>query len=152
MFLDLQLRFDPATRRADLALGADGDLMMDLTAITPMLISLGSDRRAGPDDPLPSGRADLNAGGSVVVRRGWPGDALDDRGRRIGSRLWLLERAKQDEITRRMAEIWIAEALAWAELETGRPAEIEVDWVRRGVLAFRALVADAEVTLTRGVG
>ena len=54
-FLDAALIFDPETRRADLQLGDDGDLVLDGTPVTPMLISLGSDRRAGPDDELPDG-------------------------------------------------------------------------------------------------
>lgn len=152
MFIDLGLSFDPVTRRVDAALGADCDLVIDLTPITPMLISLGSDRRAEPDDPLPVGLAELNAGATIVERRGWPGDALDAKKRRIGSRLWLLERAKHTETVRRMAEIWIEECLDWAKPETGVPAEIEVEWARREVLAFRTMVDDTTITLTRGIG
>lgn len=139
-FLDAAMIFDPVTRRADLEIGADGDIVLDDTPVTPMLISLGSDRRAEPDDELPDGVDVLNASTSFVDRRGWSGDALDPLGRRIGSRLWLLNRAKQTELTRRFAEIWAGEALAWAANELGRPAEISAEWLRRGTLKLRCVV------------
>lgn len=146
-FLDAALVYDPTTRRADLELGEDGDLLLDETPVTPMLISLGTDRRAEPDDELPDGVDALNAATSFVTRRGWAGDALDALGRRIGSRLWLLNRAKQTETTRRFCEIWAAEALAWAGLELGRPAEVEAGWLRRGVLKLRCSIDGTTVVV-----
>lgn len=139
-FLDAALIFDPATRRADLALGADGDLLLDETPATPMLISLGTDRRAEPDDALPAGIDALKAATSFVARRGWVGDALDASRRRIGCRIWLLDRAKQTETTRRFALAWAEEALAWAESELGRPALVSAQWLRRGMLALRCVI------------
>ena len=139
-FLDAALVFDPTSRRADLVLGEDGDLLLDETPATPMLISLGTDRRAEPDDELPTGIDALNAQTSFVARRGWVGDALDSRGRKIGCRIWLLDRAKQTETTRRFCEIWAEEALAWAEAEIGTAAEVSAEWLRRGVLALRCAV------------
>lgn len=139
-FLDAALVYDPTSRRADLELGEDGDLLLDETPVTPMLISLGSDRRAEADDELPDGVDTLNAATSFVTRRGWSGDALDALGRRIGSRLWLLNRAKQTETTRRFCEIWAAEALGWAGLELGRPAQIEASWLRPNVLKLRCAI------------
>lgn len=139
-FLDAALVFDPSTRRADLVLGEDGDLLLDETPATPMLISLGTDRRAEPDDDLPSGVDALNASTSFVARRGWVGDALDSRGRRIGCRIWLLDRAKQTETTRRFCILWAEEALAWAGEELERPAQVTAEWVRRGTLALRSVV------------
>lgn len=147
-WLDIALVFDPDLRRADLALGDDGDLLLDETPATPMLISFGSDRRARADDELPSGTPAAN---DFTARRGWPGDALDAQGRRIGSRLWLLNRAKEQELTRLMAEEWTKEAFAWVEPETGEAPVIEVDWVRSGVLGLRAVVDGREVTLNRTV-
>lgn len=151
-FLDAALIFDPETRRADLQLGDDGDLVLDETPVTPMLISLGSDRRAEPDDELPDGVDALNAQTSFVARRGWAGDGLDLLGRRIGSRLWLLNRAKQTESTRRFVEIWAEEALAWVFDETGRRPEIEAQWLRRNVLALRAAVNGTTVTRVLRLG
>ena len=146
-WFDIALVFDPETRTGDLALGPDGDLLIDETPLTPMLISLGSDRRAHPDDDLPTGVDALNASSSLVTRRGWAGDALDPFGRRIGSRLWLLDREKQDELTRLFVEDIAREALRWVAVETGTAAGITVSWLRRGVLALTARVADTELEL-----
>lgn len=65
-------------------------------------MSLGTDRRAENDDVLPGGDGD---------KRGWWGDSF--RPRRIGSRLWLLERQKITADTLLRAEEYAAEALAW---------------------------------------
>ncbi|WNJ89177.1 phage GP46 family protein [Bosea sp. 685] len=151
-FLDAALIFDPETRRADLQLGEDGDIVLDETPATPMLISLGTDRRAEPDDELPDGVDALNASTSFVARRGWIGDALDALGRKIGSRIWLLNRAKQTETTRRFVEIWAAEALAWVQDETGKAAEISAEWIARNTLKLRCLVDGTVVELKRRVG
>lgn len=139
-FLDAALVYDPVTRRADLALGDDADLLLDETPVTAMLVSLGSDRRAEPDDELPSGTDALNASTSFVSRRGWVGDALDTLGRKSGSRLWLLDRAKETETTRRFCAFWAEEALAWAATELGRPAEVSAAWIRKGILALRCMI------------
>lgn len=139
-FLDAAFVYDPVTRRADLALGDDCDLVLDETALTPMLISLGTDRRAEPDDELPSGIDALNASTSFVSRRGWVGDALDRLGRKIGCRIWLLDRAKQTETTRRFAQLWAEEALAWAQTELGKAAEVSAGWVRPQLLGLRCKV------------
>ena len=66
-------------------------------------MSLGTDRRAENDDVLPGGDGD---------KRGWWGDSF--RQRRIGSRLWLLERQKITADTLLRAEEYAAEALACA--------------------------------------
>ena len=97
MFFDLALIYEPEARRCDLAIGTDGDLVIDDTSITPVLMSVGLDRRAAEDDPLPAGRTVFLAPSSFSERRGWPGDGLDPRGERIGSRLWLLDRGALHE-------------------------------------------------------
>jgi phage gp46-like protein len=56
---------------------------------TAVIVALGTDRRANPDDPLPDLRDD--------DRRGWWGDLDAEaiwQGWPIGSRLWLLARSK----------------------------------------------------------
>lgn len=150
-FFDLAFPFDPASRRCDLQLGPDGDLAIDETPATAMIISYGTDRRARADDELPSGISELNQPVSFVERRGWAGDALDIQFRQIGSRLWLLDRAKQSEITRRMCEVWLQEAFAWADEETGKPAVIEVDWVRDQMLGQRVVVDGRLLTHSRAL-
>ena len=152
---DLALRFDVAARRFDLAL-TGADLALDDTPATAMIVSLGTDRFARADDDLPAAPSavpeDASAPQVLSPRRGWVGDALDGAGRRIGSRLWLLERAKQTEETRRRAEIMATEALDW--LATTRSALIEVsaEWLRRGVLGLVARAAGTQVTVSRSIG
>ena len=149
MFFDLALTYNPSTRRSDLAVGDDGDLVIDETSITPVLLSIGLDRRASPDDPLPQARSEFLTS-AFAERRGWAGDALDPRGERVGSRLWLLDRAKETETTRLLFQFWLEEALAWAEPETGNPAELDVSWVRPQTLGYRILVADAALSISGG--
>lgn len=50
-----------------------------------------------------------------------------------------------------MAEYWLQEALAWAKSETGAPAQIEVAWVRPGVLGYRVAIDDSAVSLSKRV-
>jgi phage gp46-like protein len=151
MFLDLGITYDPTTRRCDLSLGDDGDLVLDTTPVPAMLMSIGLDRRADPDDELPEGRSQFLTPASYSERRGAVIDALNPFGARVGCRLWLLDRAKQTETTRQLCEYWLAEALAWAKAETGEDAEIEVWWVRTGVLGYRVRVQDETITLSRRV-
>jgi phage gp46-like protein len=70
------------------------DLASGNDLVTAVLISLFTERQAEADD----GEAD---------RRGWWADP------QLGSRLWLLRRAKRTEETRRLAEQYSAEALQW---------------------------------------
>jgi Mu-like prophage protein gp46 len=150
-YCDIALIFQSGFRRCDLALGPDGDLVMDLTPVTPMLTSTGSDRRARPDDDLPTGVTTMNAPSSFIERRGWVGDCLDDQGRLLGSRLWLLDRNKQTENTRRFAEIWAEESLAWVAEETGTPAQVSAQWIRRNVLALTCSIGNDSLTIQRPV-
>ncbi len=145
-YLDLALSYDAASRTADLTLGTDGDVVLDLTPVTPMLMSIGLDRRARTDDELPGGVTELNRPGSIAGdRRGWCGDALDARGRRAGCRLWLLERAKSTDLTRLAAEAYLAEGLGWAGEELDAPADIVVEWQARERLAYRIRVDGHEI-------
>lgn len=117
----------------DLVAGGAG-LVDDDTLRSAVLISLFSDRRAKADDRLPDDSGD---------RRGWLGDALAGiAGDRIGSRLWLLNREKQTEETRRRAAEYAREALAWL-IEDGLAAtvEVEAEWVSMGVLGLKVGIA-----------
>lgn len=80
---------------------ACGDLAAGNDLSTAILISLFTDRRANEDDALP-GDTDP---------RGWWADAMD--GQRIGSRLWLLERARNLPEVMRLAQEYALEALQW---------------------------------------
>jgi phage gp46-like protein len=99
---------------ADWTLLPGGGLETAPPLVTAVYVSLFTDARARDDDTLPSGQAD---------RRGWWGDLLDDQP--IGSRLWLLRRAKHERETLRLAQDYIREALRWLETD-GIAARIEI--------------------------
>ena len=109
-------RGDWAHDNASLASGSDLE--------TAILISLFSDREASSDDVIPDGTDDP---------RGWVGDA--DQEYQIGSRLWLLERAKQTQETLRLANDYIAEALQWLiDDSVVARFDITTEWTRAGLL------------------
>jgi phage gp46-like protein len=69
---------------------------------TAVLISLFTDQTAQPDDVIPDGSTDP---------RGWWGDTGEAFP--IGSRLWLLGRAKLTQATLNLAQDAIVQALQW---------------------------------------
>lgn len=103
--MDIAILFDPDTLRGDLAI-AGGGLVMDGGLTTAVMMSLFTDRRANADDPSDP----LTDDGD---RRGWAGDLLNDPGDRIGSRIWLLRRAKLTQETASLLETYAAESLQW---------------------------------------
>lgn len=90
--------------RGNLALNGP-DLLTGNSIETAVIISLFTDRRAQPSDPIPDGTTD---------RRGWWADSF--RKRPIGSRLWLLGREKTLESVLERAKTYADEALAWMKL------------------------------------
>lgn len=102
---DLALTWSNVTGDADLSM-IDNDLASDRGLETAVLLSLFTDRRAANDDVPPSGDA--------ADRRGWWADQFAaTEGDRIGSRLWLLDRATLNGENARKAEEYIREALQW---------------------------------------
>ena len=100
---------------------AGADLQAGDDLMTAVLISLFTDRTAAPSDVLPDASTD---------RRGWWGDAGETYP--IGSRLWLLERAKltltntvQGQATALAAKNYSAEALQWM-IDDGVVAEFDL--------------------------
>lgn len=91
---------------------------------TAVFISLFSDRVANADDVIPDGSQDP---------RGWWGDAGQDVV--IGSRLWLLRRAKQNIETLNLAKDYIVEALQWL-IDDGVVGkfDITVEWTAASFL------------------
>lgn len=80
---------------------------LEPTLQTALILSLFTDRRAGPDDRLPQG---------VVDRRGWVGDEFVSPDDAWGSLLWLLwygKGASDMEDIPGKAEFAVQEALAW---------------------------------------
>lgn len=108
---------------------------------TAVIISLFTDRRARADDALPGAEDD---------RRGWWADAYPEvAGDEIGSRLWLLARAKQTDETLNRARDYALEALQWL-VEDGVASTVNVTatWVQPGALELQAQVVkpdDAQI-------
>jgi phage gp46-like protein len=118
---DATISWDAANNRGDWSMS--GPILTTGNDLeTAIIISLFSDRMAQPDDVIPDGSNDP---------RGWWADDTVP----IGSRLWLLRRAKQTKDTLQKAYDYIAEALQWMidDGVVGR-FDISVQWVRAGVL------------------
>lgn len=94
----------------------NGDLVGDAGLETAVSISLFTDRRV----------TDQELGPGETEKKGWWGDVFPDvEGDQIGSRLWLLARAKRTQETLRLAEDYAREALQWM-LDDGVAASITV--------------------------
>ena len=91
---------------------------------TAVLISVFTDRQCLDDDTIPDNTGDA---------RGWWGDL--EQTVPIGSRLWLLERAKETTETLQRASDYIKEALQWM-IDDGVVAKFDVltEWTRPGML------------------
>lgn len=89
--------------------------------VRAVIVSLFTWRRAQPDDQLPASE-----------RMGWWGDSFPPvAGDRIGSRLWLLSRAKLLPDTVARAKEYAQEALQWL-VDDGIATRVEVDAERQG--------------------
>lgn len=121
-------------------LGLDSDEPL----VRAVMISLFTWRRADKDDALPG------VGGDDQ-RMGWWGDTFpavpNDR---IGSRLWLLSRAKLTAETIRRAREYAEEALKWL-VDDGVVARVDVEAERHGLstlaLACRIYKSDGKAPL-----
>lgn len=134
---DIALLWNDAAFGADMALAASA-LSTDDGLKTAIIISLFTDARAQDGDPLPDG----------ADPRGWwgngfaPGDLPTDR--ELGSRLWLLARAKTTADVPAKAREYALEALQWM-LDDGVAASVEVTVERQAnagtpVLAFAVAI------------
>lgn len=108
--------------------------------IRAVMISLFTWRRANPDDDLPGSE-----------KQGWWGDSFPvEPNDRIGSRLWLLSRAKLLPETVARAKEYAEEALAWLVTD-GIAARVVVEAERRGIdtlaLACRIYKSDGSAPL-----
>lgn len=132
---DIKLIWDVDNSRGDWqligpALATGNDLA------SAALISLFTDRAANPDDAIPDGTTDP---------RGWWGDLGEDVP--IGSRLWLLSRAKQTQETLNNAVDYAKEALEWF-IDDGVAARIDVfaQWVRSSFLGLQVIFYNKDGT------
>jgi len=96
MTTDLKIRWDNGLFEGDFIF-EDNDFNTDEGLATAVLISWFTDQRASDEDDIP------NADSEFIDKRGWWGDLVDPVvvGDEIGSKLWLLNRAKttQENIT-----------------------------------------------------
>ena len=99
--MDVQLILDCDDQTCTDVGMACGDLAQGNDLTTAVMLSLFTDGRADEDDVLPDGNDP----------RGFWADALD--GTRMGSKLWLLERARNLPETFRLAEEYATAALQW---------------------------------------
>jgi phage gp46-like protein len=114
MAQDIALVYDNEMMQGDIELNSDGnDLLADNGLTTAVYISLFTDARADEDDAV------VNDG----ELRGWWAD-LTMVGDKIGSRLWLLDRAKTTPSTVAAAVEYAEEALQWM-VDDGVVARIE---------------------------
>jgi phage gp46-like protein len=122
---------DQATGRYLLDWALDGpDLQAEDGLFTDIAVSLFTDRTANPDDDLPADDSDI---------RGWWGDTPPDGGKPdpIGSRLWLLARAKHDDNTARRAVLYAREALAWLVADgIAQSFDVTASWANFETLAL----------------
>lgn len=130
---DISTFWAPGASFGDWAL-AGPDLASGTDLETAVLISLFTDRRADPDDVIPDRTGDP---------RGWWGDLF--RTRALGSKLWLLERAKQTEETRLRAQDYVDEALAWL-VDDGVADSVEAvaSWQGPGFLGVRVTILEPD--------
>jgi phage gp46-like protein len=99
---DLKLTWSNTAGSADVSVALN-DIERDAGLRTAVLISLFLDRRAEDGDTLPDG----------TDRRGWWADQFAEvPGDKLGSRLWLLARAKPTEWIQ-LAAGYAQEALQW---------------------------------------
>jgi phage gp46-like protein len=118
MTLEVAIAWRGEGTSADWTLTGGGTLATATPLETAILVSLFTDRRAGPDDRLVPGETD---------RRGWWGGQLEDEP--IGSRLWLLRRAKRLPATLQLAKDYIREALAWlTDADIVASFDISAEW------------------------
>lgn len=104
-----------------------GGLATGADIVTAVLISLFTDAAAGPDDAIPDGTDDP---------RGWWGDAT------IGSKLWLLARAKRTPQNLQLAIAYIRQALAWLTADGVASAiDVAAEWQAGGRLAGQVIVS-----------
>lgn len=126
---DLALRYQDGL--ADLVFDG-GDLAVDETLLSAVLVSLFTDRHAEPSDVLPDGSTD---------RRGWWADVWLEEGDLHGSRLWLLSRSKDVAEVPARARDYALEALAWLERDgVAQRVEVMASVPRKGWLQLKIVI------------
>jgi phage gp46-like protein len=152
MPLDIALAYNPAIAGCDVVFNGT-DFAVDTTFATPVFMALGCQRRAHPDDALPSARTQFAAQVSPLnPERGWAGDFIDPLGELTGSRQWILQGMKHLESTRALAISIDTEALTPLSKRYGISIEIDVQWLNKNTLAHRYVVGGQKIVLPQVVG
>lgn len=118
-------------------------LQLEDTLSSAVIISLFTDRRAGPDDRLPYGQTD---------RRGWVGDefmgaGFDQQRTGWGSLLWLYYSTKTVAEVLEASRFTARESLAWmVDAEIASRIKVEALWAgpREDRLALRVTIYQAD--------
>jgi phage gp46-like protein len=128
-----------ANIRADTIELPPRDLETDEGLETAVIISLFTDARAAEGDVLPDGGSD---------RRGFWGDAVPVvDGDQVGSKLWLLGRAKQTPDVLARAQQYAQESLAWlVEDQVASQVEVTATTPRPGMLALEVTIHRPKVS------
>ncbi len=148
---DLALQYDQAKRRFDLALNAAGtDLALDKTAVTAILVALGTRRRANLDDEFWESANPLQPK-SLSERGGFAGDFMDPNGDLMGSRAWILMQGKLDATALAKAQAVYQEALARVAAIYG-PVDVNVAPGSRGMLKVTVAVGADKVSYSEATG
>lgn len=116
------------------------DIVRDDGIRTAVVISLFTDKRVLSDEVTEQD----------PDQRGWWGDMFTDVDQdQIGSRLWLLQRAKQTNETLARAKEYAEEALAWL-IEDGVAASVDVavEYLERGWMQISVNVKRPRSTLS----
>lgn len=133
---DLQILYDKKNSIFDLVL-LDGDLALDQGLESSLLVSLFSDSLIDQDE-LPFQETKL---------RGWWADGVDETlNDSTGSKLWLLDRAKQNDENLTLAQTFAEQATQWL-LDDVISSEIEVStsYLESGVIEI-----DIDITKPQG--
>ncbi len=113
----------------------DGKAQLDGGLETAVMLSLFTDARATPTDPLPVGH---------THRRGWWSD------RTLGSKLWTLAQEKQTDTTRNRAKQYCEQALQWLITDNvASKVEVTTQWVRQGFLSIAVAITRPNATQSR---
>ena len=148
--MDIALAYNQTNRCCDVVFTGT-DFGLDYTPASAMLMSVCANRRAKPDDVVPTVVTNWATPQSFTARGGYPGDALDPTGALIGSRLWLVQRALADQQTLTDVQNYLAESLAWLESIRGFAVQIAVRWVAPQILRFRARAGNTVLQLQKAV-
>jgi phage gp46-like protein len=151
--MDLAIEFDPTRWEGDLVLLPRGQLKIDHSLRTSVYLSWFLDRQAEPgdvlpdDDPLNPGAGDKRGwwgdwylGAMLGLQQAAPGVAVQPSFR-LGSRLWLLQRAKETAEVVALAQQYGAEALDWlTDFNIASSVTVTAEIVREGMLGLEAVI------------